>query len=82
MQRIFQLKGWQVVKPFAAEVGINYRLVIGDDTTAQLYGGVDALPTAFVIDREGVLRRDDWYEDPGITEVALDKWVFPLLQRR
>jgi peroxiredoxin len=46
-------EGWQVVKPFANEVGINYRLVIGDDTTAQLYGGVDALPTAFVIDREG-----------------------------
>ncbi len=46
-------EGWQVVKPFVAEAGINYRVVIGDDTTAQLYGGVDALPTAFVIDREG-----------------------------
>jgi peroxiredoxin len=45
--------GWQAVKPFAAELGINYRLVIGDDTTAQLYGGVDALPTTFVIDRDG-----------------------------
>jgi cytochrome c biogenesis protein CcmG/thiol:disulfide interchange protein DsbE len=46
-------EGWQVVKPFVSEVGINYRVVIGDDSTAQLYGGVDALPTAFVIDREG-----------------------------
>jgi cytochrome c biogenesis protein CcmG/thiol:disulfide interchange protein DsbE len=46
-------EGWQVVKPFVSEVGINYRIVIGDDSTAQLYGGVDALPTAFVIDREG-----------------------------
>jgi peroxiredoxin len=46
-------EGWQVVKPFVAELGINYRIVIGDDTTAQLYGGVDALPTTFVIDREG-----------------------------
>jgi cytochrome c biogenesis protein CcmG/thiol:disulfide interchange protein DsbE len=45
--------GWQAVKPFLAELQINYRVVIGDDTTAQLYGGVDALPTAFVIDREG-----------------------------
>jgi cytochrome c biogenesis protein CcmG/thiol:disulfide interchange protein DsbE len=41
------------VKPFVSEVGINYRIVVGDDTTAQLYGGVDALPTTFVIDREG-----------------------------
>jgi len=46
-------EGWQVVKPFVSEAGINYRIVIGDDSTAQLYGGVDALPTAFVIDREG-----------------------------
>ena len=46
-------EGWQVVKPFAAELGINYRIVMGDDATAQLYGGVDALPTTFVIDREG-----------------------------
>jgi cytochrome c biogenesis protein CcmG/thiol:disulfide interchange protein DsbE len=46
-------EGWQVVKPFVNETGINYRIVIGDDSTAQLYGGVDALPTAFVIDREG-----------------------------
>ena len=46
-------EGWQVVKPFVAEIGINYRVVIGDDATAQLYGGVEALPTTFVIDREG-----------------------------
>ena len=45
--------GWQAVKPFVSEAGINYRVVIGDDATAQLYGGVDALPTTFVIDREG-----------------------------
>src|SRR5689334_11535531 len=46
-------EGWQVVKPFVAELGINYRVVIGDDAIAQLYGGVEALPTTFVIDREG-----------------------------
>ena len=45
--------GWAAVKPFVNELGINYRIVIGDDATAQNYGGVDALPTTFVIDREG-----------------------------
>jgi peroxiredoxin len=45
--------GWQAVKPFASDMAINYRLVIGDDSTAQAYGGVDALPTTFVIDRKG-----------------------------
>jgi peroxiredoxin len=52
------------------------------DASFKDYGRVWRLPLTFVIDREGVLRRDDWYEDPGITELALDKWVFPLLQRR
>ena len=46
-------EGWEVVKPFMGEVGINYRVVIGNDATAQAYGGVDALPTTFLIDREG-----------------------------
>jgi len=46
-------EGWEVVKPFAKEMKVNYRLVIGNDQTAQLYGGVDALPTTFLIDRDG-----------------------------
>jgi peroxiredoxin len=46
-------EGWEIVKPFAQEMGINYRLVIGNDTTADLYGGVSSLPTTFLIDREG-----------------------------
>jgi len=46
-------EGWEVVKPFAAQMAVNYRLVIGNDTTAQAYGGVDALPTTFLIDRAG-----------------------------
>ncbi len=45
--------GWQAVKPFISEAGINYRVLLGNDSTAQLYGGVDALPTTFIIDREG-----------------------------
>ncbi len=45
--------GWEAVKPFAEQLGINYRLVMGNDQTAQMYGGVDALPTTFLIDRTG-----------------------------
>ena len=44
-------EGWDIVKPFLSELGVNYRVVIGNDATAQLYGGVDALPTTFLIDR-------------------------------
>lgn len=46
-------EGWEVVKPFLADLQVNYRVVIGNDATAQLYGGVDALPTTFLIDRGG-----------------------------
>ncbi|MGA2269256.1 MAG: TlpA disulfide reductase family protein [Bryobacteraceae bacterium] len=46
-------EGWDVVKPFLSHLGVNYRVVIGNDETAQLYGGVDALPTTFLIDRGG-----------------------------
>ncbi len=45
--------GWQAVKPFLSELGVNYRVVLGNDTVAQLYGGIDSLPTTFLIDREG-----------------------------
>lgn len=45
--------GWEDVKPFLAEMKINYRVMIGDDRTAQNYGGVESLPTTFLIDRDG-----------------------------
>lgn len=46
-------EGWEVVKPFLADLGVNYRVMIGDDLTSQMYGGVDALPTTFLIDKTG-----------------------------
>ena len=46
-------EGWTIVKPFISELAINYRILQGSDATAALYGGVDALPTTFLIDRSG-----------------------------
>jgi cytochrome c biogenesis protein CcmG/thiol:disulfide interchange protein DsbE len=45
--------GWNVIKPYIAEHKINYRVVLGNDSVGELYGGVDSLPTTFIIDREG-----------------------------
>jgi cytochrome c biogenesis protein CcmG/thiol:disulfide interchange protein DsbE len=45
--------GWKDVKPYVDAKKINYRVVVGDDTTATLYGGVDSLPTTFILDRDG-----------------------------
>jgi cytochrome c biogenesis protein CcmG/thiol:disulfide interchange protein DsbE len=46
-------EGWETVKPFLADLGVNYRVVMGTDRVAEAYGGVDALPTTFLIDRTG-----------------------------
>jgi peroxiredoxin len=45
--------GWKAVKPFMAQRAINYPVTIGNDRVAELYGGIDSLPTTFLIDREG-----------------------------
>ena len=45
--------GWSAVKPYIAEHKLNYRILLGDDSVSQLYGGLEALPTTFMIDREG-----------------------------
>jgi peroxiredoxin len=49
----FDDDGWKSVKPYVTEHKINYRIMIGSEELGQLYGNVDALPTSFIIDREG-----------------------------
>ncbi|MDP9169592.1 MAG: TlpA family protein disulfide reductase [Acidobacteriota bacterium] len=46
-------EGWKAINPFVSLKKVNYRIVLGDDKTSELYGGIEALPTAFVIDRDG-----------------------------
>jgi cytochrome c biogenesis protein CcmG/thiol:disulfide interchange protein DsbE len=44
--------GWKVVKPFVAETKVPYRILLGDDPTAQQFG-IQNLPDTFLIDRLG-----------------------------
>ena len=47
-------EGWEVVTPYLGDhPEIDYRIVIGTETMAQLYGGIGSLPTTFIIDRDG-----------------------------
>jgi thiol-disulfide isomerase/thioredoxin len=48
--------GPEVVKKFVEEQKINYVIVMGDDKIADAFGGVDAIPTTFIIDRAGTAR--------------------------
>ena len=45
--------GWTSVKPYIQARKMNYRVLLGNDVVGQLYGGVDSLPTTFLIDRTG-----------------------------
>lgn len=46
-------EGWSVVKPFLAEQKVNYRVMVGNDSVSERYGGIDNLPTTFVLDQDG-----------------------------
>jgi len=45
--------GWTEVKPYIEKQKINYRILLGNDQVGDAYGGVDSLPTTFLIDRDG-----------------------------
>lgn len=46
-------KGPAQVKKFAEANGMNYILVMGDETVAEAFGGIEGIPTTFLIDRQG-----------------------------
>lgn len=43
----------KVVPPFVKEFKINYPILIGTDDVYNKYGGIDAIPTTFIIDKTG-----------------------------
>ncbi len=48
--------GPDVVKAFAEKFKINYPLVMGDEAVVAAFGGVEGIPTTFLIDRTGQIR--------------------------
>ena len=47
------LGGWDRVKPYVDKAKISYPVVIGDGDLADAYGGIEAIPTTFFIDKQG-----------------------------
>lgn len=43
------------VVPFIKDYGINYPVILGDNNISQQYGGIQSIPTSFVIDKEGYI---------------------------
>jgi peroxiredoxin len=69
-------QGPAVVKRFAERFGVNYPLVMGDEAVVAAFGGVQGIPTTFLIDRDGRIR----HKKVGMMDSAeYEKLIAPLL---
>jgi thiol-disulfide isomerase/thioredoxin len=49
--------GFRVLTPFVRSNGINYPVLLGGQQVAADYGGIRSIPTMFLIDRDGLVRK-------------------------
>jgi thiol-disulfide isomerase/thioredoxin len=68
--------GLKTVRSFAKKNGINYPILLADDRLPDACGGINGLPTTFIIDRNGNLVK----QHLGFTAPAeFEKEITPLL---
>jgi len=48
-------EGWSKVAPFIKKAQINYLVVLGSLKVTQQYGGIESIPTTFLIDKKGYI---------------------------
>lgn len=46
-------EGWEVVRPFIEQQGLNFPVFVGDRDFGDAFGGVNVLPITFIVDRTG-----------------------------
>lgn len=49
--------GAEVVSAFSGRNKINYTVLLGNDEVSDLYGGIAAIPTTFILDKDGNIRK-------------------------
>ena len=70
--------GADTVADFAKRFRMTYPIALADNSIAQAYGGIDAIPTTFVIDRSGrVVSVHQGYTD----EADFEREILPLLRK-
>jgi cytochrome c biogenesis protein CcmG/thiol:disulfide interchange protein DsbE len=57
----------------------SFDAALSRNATFKGYGRIWRLPLSFVVDRNGILRRDGWYGEAGLDEASLEKDITPLL---
>ena len=69
-------KGASVVEAFATAKGVNYPLALATSEIVEAFGGVEGIPTTFLIDRDGKIR----HKKVGSMETDdYEKLLVPLL---
>ena len=71
--------GLETVRDFTKRQPIEYRLVMGDANVVNAYGGIGSIPTAFLVDRTGRVRKR--YVGLQPREV-FEKDILPLLAEK
>ncbi|MCH8119361.1 MAG: TlpA family protein disulfide reductase [Planctomycetes bacterium] len=66
------LEGISVVKSFALKHRVNYPILMADGQVQKAYGGISNIPTTFVIDSAGNIRRKYvGYKDKAVFEADI-----------
>jgi peroxiredoxin len=65
-------EGPKVVKPFMKKMSINYPIVMGNDKVSKAFGGIEGIPTTFVIDANGfIVEQHVGFTEKAVFEKAL-----------
>lgn len=66
--------GAEVVAPFVRENNVTYPILIGNRDVAIAFGGLTAIPTAFLIDKSGnIVKKYVGYQDKAVFEEEIKK---------
>ncbi len=61
-----------VLQPFIQRYQIGYPILLNDQRAAAAYGGITSIPTTFLIDRQGMIRKQYvGYQQKSVVEEAI-----------
>lgn len=62
------------VMDFTKQNGINYPVLLGNEATTVTYGGIDGIPTTFIIDKKGkIINRFEGFRPRSVFESEIRK---------
>jgi peroxiredoxin len=65
-----------------AAAGFTFPVALKADADFRGFGRIWRMPSTFVIDRDGILRKNGHVGEPGVSLLSLEAEVTPLLDRR